>query len=320
MVAILHYSLALLVLVIATVNAQSDGSGYIGYSLTERGDPASAVYATEDTPANVSTTNPPPDVYLNASVSVGEIDITVQNLTAQVNLAASVLNLLKFNAGVNVAIDRVSLLIENVTAKVVLEARLANLVLMIDDVLNSIDLNPVIATLGQDVGSIVNSTVGSLTGTSSNSTASSSALKTRSFEIANNILYSVNDYSGNTHTNRILAQNGQVIDQYLDNDGNPHGDKVVGTYSSLMTFNGYEQSVTRDGQTDQETEYVYAPFPGLSIVSAIYKNAAGTVVGTQVLAESSAGGSSTVGGSGAGQVGDLAKRNHVEEHVHHHHS
>lgn len=62
---------------------------------------------------------------------VGEISIDVQNLTAKINLDAQVLQLLQFNAGVDLSISRVRLLIQNVTAKVVLEARLANLVLMI---------------------------------------------------------------------------------------------------------------------------------------------------------------------------------------------
>ena len=66
-----------------------------------------------------------------ASVSVGEIHIEVQNLTAKINLDAQVLQLLSFNAGVDLSIQRVNLLIQNVTAKVLLEARLANLVLMI---------------------------------------------------------------------------------------------------------------------------------------------------------------------------------------------
>jgi hypothetical protein len=64
-------------------------------------------------------------------VHVGEIHIEVQNLTAKINLDAQVLQLLSFNAGVDLSIDRVNLLIQNVTAKVILEARLANLVLMI---------------------------------------------------------------------------------------------------------------------------------------------------------------------------------------------
>jgi hypothetical protein len=275
------------------ISAQSStSSGYTGYSLSLSGDPDSVIYSTSSTPANVSTTVPEPDVYLNATVHVGEIDLAVSNLTAKVNLGAQVLQLLQFNAGVDLSIDRVSLVIANVTAKVLLEARLENLVLMINDTLNSLDLNPVLATLGQDVGNIVNNTVGGLTG----GTSQSSTLVARSYELTNNILYSINDYSGNTHTNRILTQTGSIIDQLLDNDGNARGQQVIGSYLSDMTFNGYNHSVVINDEVAQELEYVYTPFNGLSVVSAIYVNPAGTVVAAQVLSESGGGGSSTVGG------------------------
>lgn len=279
------------------VRAQS--SGYIGYSLSEAGPTGSAVYATANTPANVSTTVPPPDVYLNASVSVGEIDIDVKNLTAQVNLAAQVLSLLQFNAGVDVSIDEVYLTIQNVSAKVVLEARLENLVHMIDDVLHSLDLNPALATLGQGLGNVTNATA-TTTAVSSASSASSptGGVAARSdpeaFKLLFNILYSINDYSGNTHTNRILAQNGDVVDQLLDNNGNVQANKVIGTYKSLMQFNGYNVTTVWKGQPVQEVEYVYQPIPGVEAISAIYQDISGQVVGTQVLAESNAGGSSTV--------------------------
>lgn len=62
-----------------------------------------------------------------------------------------------------------------------------------------------------------------------------------------------------------------------------------------MTFNGYTTTVTRNGQKVTEEEYVYTPYNGLSVVSAIYTDRQGVVVGTQVLSESAGGGSSTVG-------------------------
>lgn len=223
---------------------------------------------------------------------MGEIDLTVLNLTAKVNLGAQVLQLLQFNAGVDASIDRVSLVLANVTAKVLLEARLENLVLVINDTLNALDLNPALATLGQDVGNIVNDTVGALT----SGPSQASTLGARSYELANNILYSVNDYNGNTHTNRILTQSGSIIDQFLDNDGDTGNQQVVGSYLSDMTFNGYNQSVVMNDEVVRELEYVYAPFNGLSVVSAIYLNAAGTIVAAHVLSESGGGGSSTVGG------------------------
>ncbi|MCJ1371717.1 hypothetical protein MMC20_002936 [Loxospora ochrophaea] len=291
-----------LLLLAAYTQAQSTtdpDSGYIGYSLSQNGDPDSTVYDTADTTANVSLTVPPPDVYLNASLFVGEIDIEVQNLTAKINLAAQVLSLLTFNAGVDASIDRVSLQIQNVTAKVVLEARLSNLVLMIDDVLSSLDLNPVLATLGQDVGSITNATVGALGGgpSSSNTSATPNLKRTmdpESYNLLHNILYSVNDYSGNTHTNRILTQRGSILDESLNNNGHVTSDKVVGSYAADMLFNGYNVSATFKGEAVRELEYTYSPFPGLAVVSAIYVDGEGKVVGTQVLSESSAGGGSTI--------------------------
>ncbi|KAF4310887.1 hypothetical protein GTA08_BOTSDO13542 [Botryosphaeria dothidea] len=274
-------------------------NGYIGYSLTDTGDPDSAVYETANTKANTSVDVPPPDVFLNASVHVGEIDIEVLNLTAKINLAAQVLSLLDFNAGVDASIDRVSLTIQNVTAKVLLEARLSNLLLMIESILDSLDLNPALAALGQGLSEIADTAVSGLTGDSSSSSSSSTNnLKARedleSFRLENNILYSVNDYSGNAHTNRKLAQDGAIIDQSLDNDGKVLGEKTVGSYDRDMKFIGRDIEAEYEGQQVRERLYEYAPFPGLEVISAIYVNDAGSVVGTQVLSEVNGGGSSTI--------------------------
>jgi len=264
--------------------------------LKQNGDVNAVVYNTSSTPSN-ATLDPVPDVYLNASVNVGEIDLLVANLSAKINLDAQVLNLLEFNAGVTAQIDKVQLIIQNISAYAVLEARLGNLVNMIDDVLNSIDLNPVIATLGRDVGNLVNTTVSGLTGATSNT----NTLKTRSasflgnsFVLTDNILYSINDYSGNTHTNRILEQNGDIIEETLDNDGNVSGTRVVGSYATDMTPNGYDQPVTINGVAYRELEYDYTPIPGLSIVTAIFKDVTGDVAGARVIAEARGGAYSSV--------------------------
>lgn len=182
-------------------------------------------------------------------------------------------------------------MIENVKAKVLLEARLENLVKMITNVLDSIDLNPIIATLGEGVGEVLNSTgdaIGDLTG----------SLEKRglSYELEHGILYSKNNYRNDKHTNFVLAQNGDIVAEQLDNDGNALGQRVVGNYKDDMKFNGYEIQVRRDGVEVTEREYVYAPYTGLMAICAVYTDAAGKVVGTQIIAESSAGGSSTVGG------------------------
>ncbi|XXG96898.1 hypothetical protein Hte_003189 [Hypoxylon texense] len=267
----------------------AQGDGYIGYELNKRGDPESVDYETADTPGVELPEEP--DVYLNASVSVGEIDIEVDNITAKINLDAKVLNLLHFTAGVDASIDRVSLKIQNVSAKVLLEARLGNVVQMVSDVLNTIDLNPIVATLGNDVGSIVGNLTDDLGGNSASSTTSKRDLD---YNLAYNILYSVNDYSGQTHTNRILAQNGSIYDSFLDNDGNEHGQQVVGYYSRDMTFTGHNRTITIDDKTEFELQYEYKPFPGLDAVANIYVTPAGQVVRAQVIAEAEGGGTSTI--------------------------
>lgn len=292
----------------------TDSDGYTGYKLEirEDGDPLAVLYETENTTPNVSALVPEPDVLLNASVHVGEIYVGVDNLTAKINLDAQVLSLLSFNAGVDLSIDKVSLLIQNVTAKVYLEARLTNLVTMVSDVLDSIDLNPVIAELGNGLGSIINDTAGLIgdvtegLGSGSGSNASSSGSSTSAarkrsedlmqFDIKNNILYSANDFSGNMHLRRILAQNGDIVEQKLNNYGSISNERVVGNYQKNMRFNGFNESVTFKGEEVREEEYIYEPFKGLfSIVGVFKSKSTGEVVGTQLLAEARGGGSATIG-------------------------
>jgi hypothetical protein len=291
-----------LVLWIASASAADGDDGYFGYRLDKRGDPESAIYETANTDPGVVLSEVP-DVYLNASVSVGVIDIEVDNITAKVNLDAQVLKLLRINAGVDASIDRVKLTIENVSAKVELEARLGNVVRMVDDVLTSIDLNPIIATLGQEVAEIVNNTLGDIGDTlgggggSNNSSSGVNAKRSAEmpFTLEHNVLYSVNDYQGNAHRNRVLAQNGDLVDEYLDNDGNEQRREVVGYYERDMTFNGHNKTIEVDGEVrEYELQYVYNPFPGIEVTSWIYTDTAGKVTRTQVIAEAQGGGSSTI--------------------------
>ena len=228
----------------------------------------------------------------------------MDNLTAKINLDAQVLQLLQFNAGVDVSIDKVQLTIQNVTAKVYLEARLGNLVTMVSDVLDSIDLNPVIAELGNGLGSIINDTaglVGDVAGglTGSNQTAQSKkrSIDVHQWDLRNNILYSVSsNFEGNAHKQRILAQNGDIVEQMLNNYGSISSSKVVGNYRSDMRFNGFNESVIFRGEEVWEEEYVYEPFMGLYSISGVFKRKSnGEVVGTQLLAEARGGGSALLG-------------------------
>ncbi|KAJ2899820.1 hypothetical protein MKZ38_002762 [Zalerion maritima] len=294
----LRRALALLLFTLSTLALAQDKSdaddGYIGYELNKRGDKESAIYETADTPGGVGILAEDPDIYLNASVSVGEIDIEVDNITAKVNLDAQVLKLLHFSAGVDASIDRVRLTIQDVKARVELEARLANVVEMVNSVLNSIDLNPIVATLGQDVREIINTTADTITDPVDES-GNPLGQRSLDYNLEHNILYSMNDYSGRTHTNRVLAQNGSLFDVFLDNDGNENGRKVVGYYATDMEFNGHNVTISYNGEPREfELQYVYNPYTGMSAVSNIYKTVKGKVVRTQVIAESHGGADSVI--------------------------
>lgn len=284
-------------------NATTGGdpaTGYFGYTIEKKGDPNSTVYETANTNNYTDTglkvkLDKEPDVHLNATLHVGEIMLEVLNISAKVNLDAEVKGLLKFNAGVTVNVDRVRLLIQGIEARVLLEARLGNLVKIISDVLDSLDLNPIIASLANGVGQVVNHTISELgKPLQGNLPGGGKPLAPRSLDIDHNVLYSVNDYSGNTHTNRILEQNGEIVEEHLNNHGQRTGNDVVGYYSRDMVFNGHDKPRTFKGEAVREREYVYEPFPGLSVVSAVYINDAGKVVGAQVISERFGGGSSTV--------------------------
>ena len=293
-------SLLSLLLTITSTLAQNSSSGYTDYNLTitdTSGD--SVLYETASTSANDSATFGPPDVFLNASVHVGEIDILVANLSAKINLDVQVLNLLQFNAGVDVEIGKVSLQIQNVTAKVELEARLENVVRMINSTLDSIDLNPIIATLGDAVGTLTGDLASGLSGSNTSSGTASNLTARGMFELQQGILYSVNDYSGNTHTNRVLEQDGRLVDQSLDNEGHVYNAQVVGDYTTDMSFTGYErEGVVIEGMATTEREYRYSPMPGLIVVVAVFTDASGEVVATRVISEVEGGGRSTISGEG----------------------
>lgn len=105
----------------------------------------------------------------------------------------------------------------------------------------------------------------------------------------------MNDYSGNTHTNRVLAQSGELYDVKLDNDGNEKTRSLTGYYSDDMTFTGHNRTISVAGEVKEfELQYLYTPLPGIESVCWIYVSPAGKVTRTMVIAEAFGGGSSTL--------------------------
>jgi hypothetical protein len=106
-----------------------------------------------------------PDVYLNVpKLSVGRIELDVENLQANLNLAANVASLVSINAGVAVSVTKVNLTISDVEAELELIVRLGHLVDIVNRVFQSLDLNPLIITALNNVTSIVDEVVGAVDG------------------------------------------------------------------------------------------------------------------------------------------------------------
>ena len=75
--------------------------------------------------SSAATAGAPPDVYLDVpELHVGRIELTVEDLQADINLNAKVANLVQVNAGVQVGIKKVNITIAEVDAQLELVVRL----------------------------------------------------------------------------------------------------------------------------------------------------------------------------------------------------
>ncbi|MCJ1476851.1 hypothetical protein MMC13_005520 [Lambiella insularis] len=222
--------------------------------------------STGSAAASAST---PPDVYLNVpNLSVGRIDLDVDNLQADINLNAQVANLVTINAGVAVSIQNINLTIVDVQAELELIVRLNNLADIVNRVFQSLDLNPsLISSVLSNVTSALAPIVGAVDG----------------------LLGSVTQ-GGNTLS--FLVDNlGNIVQQVGGANGSPVS-SIVGDYLTNMTYTGAEQ--TLQSGLIQKT-YSYSP---LNALVDIVFNTAGQVVQATVAKQTgssstSAGGSST---------------------------
>jgi hypothetical protein len=91
--------------------------------------------------------NQDPDVLLAIpNLGVDHIGITVDNLRADVQLHAKVLDLLELRVGAQVSIEKVEVNIENVRVQAMLKVRLDEVYKIVDRVMQTIDSNPEILT------------------------------------------------------------------------------------------------------------------------------------------------------------------------------
>jgi hypothetical protein len=119
---------------------------------------------TSTAPPEVSTDGPP-DVYLNVpELHVGRIELTVEELQADINLNAKVAGLVTVNAGVQVSVQKINITIADVDVNLELIVRLGHLVDIVERVFDSLDLNPLLIGLISNVTNLVGDVIGAVDG------------------------------------------------------------------------------------------------------------------------------------------------------------
>lgn len=114
------------------VSAQTAASSVTATTAPRTTTSASGNSTSTTSRSSAATAGAPPDVYLNVpELHVGRIELTVEELKADLNLNAKVANLVQLNAGVQVAINKVNITIAEVDAEVELVVRLGELYLSI---------------------------------------------------------------------------------------------------------------------------------------------------------------------------------------------
>ncbi|KAK5124445.1 hypothetical protein LTR85_001662 [Meristemomyces frigidus] len=216
-----------------------------------------------------STTSSAPDVYLNVpTLSVGRIELDVENLSADINLNANVAQLVTINAGVQVGITKVNLTIVDVDAQLELIVRLGHLVDIVERVFQSLDLNPllldVLNNATSDVSNLLDDVVGEVDG----------------------LLGSITQ--GGTTLSFVVDNLGNVVQQVNGVS------TIVGDYLLNMTYTGTSQSL---GSGLTQRTYSYSP---LSALVNIVFNTAGQIV--QATVQKATGSSSSRTASAAGST------------------
>lgn len=209
------------------------------------------------------------------TLSVGRIELDVDNLQADINLNAAVAGLVSINAGVAVSVQKVNITITDVDANLLLEVRLGHLVDIVNRVFSSLDLNPLLIDVLNNVTSVVTSVVGAVDGLLGSITQSGSTL------------------------NFIVDNLGNIV-QEVTTGTEAAVSSIVGNYLTNMTATGDVENLA--GGLIQKT-YSYEP---LSALVDIVFNSVGQVVQATVV--KATGSSSTASSGGAATSTAPAKK------------
>ncbi|KAI0165899.1 hypothetical protein GGR57DRAFT_449204 [Xylariaceae sp. FL1272] len=204
----------------------------------------------------------PPDVLLQVpELHVGRIELDVDNLSAELNLAAQIASLVEINAGVQVGVTKVNITIADVDAELELIIRLGNLVDIVNRTLETLNLNPLLINVIDDVVDLVDTVVGAVDG----------------------LLGSI--VNGDSKINFIIDNLGNIVQEVEGTAGNLLS-SIVGNFEQNMTYTGAQQVL--DGGLIQKT-YSYTPLNAL--VNIVFNNLNQVV--QAVVVKSNGSGSST---------------------------
>lgn len=218
---------------------------------------------TKTTSSSAFDPSAPADVVLHVpELSVGRIELTVENLAADINLNAKVASLVTINAGVQLSVQKINLTIVDVHAELDLVVRLGHLVDIVNRVFESLDLNPLLIDVVNGVTDLLGDVVG----------------------VVDGLLGSITQ--GGKTLNFLIDNLGHIVQSVTEGNGNPVN-TIVGDYLTNMTFTGTEKKLSNG--LLQKT-YEYAPLN--SLVDIVF-NTAGQVVQAVVQKKNGGGGGSS---------------------------
>jgi hypothetical protein len=202
----------------------------------------------------------PPDVLLRVpELHVGKIELDVDNLQADLNLNAEIANLVSLNVGVQVGVSKVNITVADVDAQLDLVVRLGNLAKMVNRTLTSLDLNPLLINVLNEVGDVVDAVVGAVDG----------------------LLGSI--VRGDTKLNFLIDNLGNIVQEVVEGAGDAVS-TIVGNYEKNMTYTGISKEL---GNGLTQKTYRYDPLG--SLVNIIF-NTLGQVVQAVVVGKDNSGG------------------------------
>lgn len=275
--SILSLSVAQTVFSTPTATATSSSGTIVGTGTSSNATASSGGGGTGTTSASSSTTSPP-DVLLRVpNLSVGRIELDVDNLSAEINLAAEVASLVTINAGVQVGVTRVNITIVDVEAELELIVRLGNLVSIVNRTLATLDLTPDLINILNDVTDVVTEVVGAVDG----------------------LLGSITQ--GGTTLNYIIDNLGNIVQEVAGDAGNTVS-TIVGNYLQNMTFTG--EAETLSGGLVEKT-YEYTQLGALvniifnALGQVVQATVVGSATGTSTTVPTSTSGASTATGAAA---------------------